>query len=97
VLELMKILLGIESDSKDQILNFFIEKAKAIIISYCAIDEITSNLETAVVSYAIYLYRNRDSEGILSQVQGSRSVSYEQSIPSSILLALPKPKVTVGG
>ena len=97
MLETIKSLIGMTTDDKNFILQHYIKKAEGIIKGYCGISEIPEQYETAVIDYAIYLYKNRNEEGIQSVTQGSRAVSYTDSIPGSIRLALPKPKVKVGG
>jgi hypothetical protein len=96
MLDKVKQLLEITGDEKDEILRHFIRKAKGIIEGYCGIDEIPNKYNTAVIDYAIYLYKHRNEEGLNSITQGSRAVTYLNAIPESIRLALPKPKVKVG-
>ena len=99
MLELMKLLIGIDSynDSLDALLNHFINKARAIILGYCNINILAEEYDSAVVQYAVYLYKNRDSEGLLKKTEGEKSVIYESEIPCSIRLQLPLPKIKVVG
>ena len=99
MLELMKLLLGISMDDTliDGILNHFLNKAREIIIGYCNIDELPIQYGNVVAEYAAYLYKNRDSEGLLKKTEGEKSVIYEGAIPETIKMSLPKPRIrTVG-
>jgi hypothetical protein len=99
MLELMKLLLGISTTdtSLDEILNIFITKATAIIMGYCNVDIIPENYNNVIAQYAVYLYKNRDSEGLTQKTEGEKSVVYEGAIPQSIKLQLPLPRVKVIG
>ena len=99
MLELMKLLIGIESTdaSLDTLLNHFLDKARVIIIGYCNIDILPEQYESVVAQYAVYLYKNRDSEGLLKKTEGEKSVIYEGAIPYSIRLQLPLPRIKVVG
>ena len=99
MMELMKLLLGISTTdtSLDEILNIFITKATAIIMGYCNVDILPENYNNVIAQYAVYLYKNRDSEGLLKKTEGERSVIYEGAIPASIKLQLPLPRVKVIG
>lgn len=97
-LELLKRLLGIDAFdiSKDDILIHYLKKANSIILGYCNIDLLSAIYDDVVVDYAMYLYKNKDSEGLTNKQEGERSASYESGIPQSIRLALPLPKIKVG-
>jgi hypothetical protein len=99
MLELMKLLLGIlvTDTSLDGLLDHFFTKAREIILGYCNIDELPEQYENVVADYAVYLYKNRDAEGLLKKTEGERSITYEGAIPETIKLALPKPRIRVVG
>lgn len=97
MLELMKLLLNKQDCFQDTIFEHYLSKARSIICGYLGLEELDESLEGTIVDFAVFLYRNKDAEGIVSQTQGSRSVSYSPSIPESIKIALPKPKARVGG
>ncbi|HEY5585470.1 MAG TPA: phage head-tail connector protein [Ruminiclostridium sp.] len=99
MLELMKLLLGIDNfDTKlDGLLNHFINKSYVIISSYCNVDTLFVQHDDVVAQYAAYLYKNRDSEGLLKKTEGEKSVIYEGAIPYSIRLQLPLPRIKVVG
>jgi hypothetical protein len=97
-LGLFKKLVGIDLTdvSKDDILNHYLNKAKSNITGYCNIDILPSVYDEVVVDYAVYLYKNKDSVGLMQKQEGERSASYEPGIPQSIRLALPLPRIKVG-
>lgn len=97
-LETMKMLLGITTEDKNDILNFYLTKSSNAIINYLRIVEIPETLVNQQVELAIYYHKNKDNLGITQQSQGSRSVSMtNESIPSSIRSSLPLPNVKAGG
>lgn len=96
MLELLKVLLSITDDSKDGILNHYLQKSRRTIQGYLGVTEIDPIYDDTVVDYAVVLYQNRNTEGLKAQTQGSRSQTYVESIPEIIKMALPKPKVKVG-
>ncbi|MFL0194823.1 phage head-tail connector protein [Clostridium sp. WILCCON 0269] len=99
MLELMKLLLGIDSTdtSKDNILNHYLNVALKSILGYCNVTELSSDYNDTIVDYSIYLYKNRDSLGYKQKTEGERSITFESGIPENIRKALPLPKVKVGG
>jgi len=94
----MKELLGIDltDNSKDSILNHFLNKAREIILGYCNVTELSDAYEGTIVDFAVYLYKNRDSAGIIKRTEGEKSVTYEEGIPEFIRLSLPLPRIKVG-
>jgi len=99
MLELMKLLLGIQAEDTtlDGLLNIFITRSSAILTGYCNIDILSVDYDSVVAQYAVYLYKNRDSEGLLKKTEGEKSVIYEGAIPLSIKLQLPLPRIKVVG
>ena len=99
MLELMKELLGIDllNTSQDNVLNHFLNKSQIAIKTYCNIDEIPEDLHDIVVDLAVFFYRNRSSEGLKQNTQGSRSQSLTDDIPGSIKACLPLPRIKVVG
>lgn len=97
-LDLLKRLLGVALTdvSKDDIFNHYLKKAKSNILGYCNIVDLPVAYDDVVVDYAVYLYKNKDSEGLSQKREGERGATYESGIPQSIRLALPLPKIKVG-
>lgn len=98
-LNLIKELLGIDAldTSKDSIIGHFQEKSRKMIMGYCNISELTEIHSGAIADMAVYLYKHRNSEGISKKSEGERSVIFETGIPEHIKLALPLPRIKVGG
>ena len=99
MLELMKLLLGIDAldTSKNSILNHYLNKSKNIILGYCNIELLDSKYDETITDYAVYLYKNKDLEGIESKTEGEKSVNIQIGIPENIKIALPLPKIKVSG
>jgi hypothetical protein len=97
-LDLLKRLLGVDLTdvSKDDILTHFLNKARSNILGYCNVDTLPVEYDETVVDYAVYLYKNKDSVGLMQKQEGERSASYEPGIPQSIRLSLPLPRIKVG-
>jgi len=99
MLELMKLLLSIESDdtAKDDLLNHFFKQASKIALAYCNVTELPPEHDDTIAELAVYFYKNRDSLGYTQQVQGERSVTFEGGgIPEYTKSALPLPRIKVG-
>lgn len=99
MLETMKMLLGIDINdtSKDNILNHYLNKTIIIILGYCNIDALDTKYNDIASDYAVYLYKNKDLEGLESKTEGDKSVKIKDGIPENIKKALPLPKIKVGG
>ncbi|AZH30611.1 phage head-tail connector protein [Paenibacillus sp. M-152] len=95
---LLKRLLNLEPTdiSKDDILIHYLNKARSNIYGYCNVATLPVECDHVIVDYAVYLYKNRDSTGLINKQEGERSATYETGIPISIRLALPLPKIKVG-
>lgn len=82
MLEKLKILLGIEDNSKDYVLQLTIDIVTDMVLNYCHIKEIPSGLENIVVSMCIDKYRaenygQENSEGKVKSIsEGDVSVSF---------------------
>lgn len=82
MLEKLKILLGIQDNSKDYVLQLTIDIVTDMVLNYCHIKEIPSGLENIVVSMCIDKYRaenygQENSEGKVKSIsEGDVSVSF---------------------
>ncbi len=89
MLEKLKILLGIEDDSKDFILQFTINTITDMVLNYCHIKEIPSGLENIVICMCIDKYRaenygQENSEGTVKSIsEGDVSVSFGSAFSTS--------------
>lgn len=89
MLEKLKILLGIEDNSKDYVLQLTIDIVTDMVLNYCHIKEIPSGLENVVVSMCIDKYRaenygQENSEGKVKSIsEGDVSVSFGSAFSTS--------------
>lgn len=100
-LDLLKQLLGIDTldTSQDAILSHYLNSATTKIANYLNrdISELDTTLDSSIVEFAEYLYKNKDNTGISKKVQGHRSVTMESGIPESIKMGLPLPRIRIVG
>ena len=86
----LKLLLGIEDDSKDTLLSFLIDDAEALILGYCRICFLPRQLEGLLPMIAADVYRAKGygSEAAPNTVksisEGQRSVSFETTRQTDI-------------
>lgn len=89
MLEKLKILLGIQDNSKDYVLQLTIDIVTDMVLNYCHIKEIPSGLENVVVSMCIDKYRaenygQENSEGTVKSIsEGDVSVSFGSAFSTS--------------
>ena len=99
MLDLVKMLLEIDifDNSKDGILNHYINQASRFAFAYCNVIELPAEYDGTIADLAVYFYLNRDSLGFKQKVQGDRSVTFDnRGIPEHIKSSLPLPKIKVG-
>lgn len=97
-IRIMKQLLHMDllDEYQEELLVHFIKKATSSILGYCNIDTLPLGYDDVVTDYAVYLYRNRDSDGLTQKREGERTVTYQSGIPDNIRLSLPLPRIKVG-
>ena len=89
--------------SKDPVLNLYIRKAVTLITNYLNAAptippvDIATAYPDAVIEYTVLCYNKRGNEGVKQASQGSRSQTYEDSLPSSVKALLPLPYVKMRG
>ena len=82
MLEKLKKLLGIEDDSKDEVLQFTIDNVTDMVLNYCNIEELPKELENIVLSMCVDKHRaeslgSEAAQGsVKSLSEGDVSVSY---------------------
>ncbi len=92
MIEKLKILLGIEDNSKDYVLQLTIDIVKDMVLNYCNIKEIPSSLESVVIAMCIDKYRaesygSQTVEGKVSSIsEGEVSVAYTYDNNSADIL-----------
>jgi hypothetical protein len=84
MLEIIKILLGIDNNTKDVLLNIYLEKAQSKFKNYCNRIDIPAEAESCIVDYAIVLYNRRGSEGLQSESYSGVNQNFEVGIPNDV-------------
>lgn len=86
----LKVLLGIEDDSKDVILEFVIADVEEIIKNYCHVEEMPDGLVNTGYRMAMDLYRNENigsetaAVGTVSSIsEGDTSTSFQQYVDNN--------------
>ena len=87
MLEDMKILLGITSSERDELLELLLSMAQREAIQYTGNDDVSS-MRTIIIKMAIYNYNRLGTEGLASESYSGNSYSYETDYPESILRSL---------
>ncbi|WP_066895673.1 phage head-tail connector protein [Clostridium nigeriense] len=83
-LEKLKIRLGINDTSQDNLLNMLLEDAEGEILDFCNRDKLPIKAEPLQRELAIIYYNRLGSEGEVSRSEGGVSVSYSTEIPENI-------------
>jgi hypothetical protein len=97
VLDDVKILLTADA-SKEPILTLYIRKACTLINNYLNITvDAEISYPDAVIEYVVLCYRKKGNEGLKHFGQGSRSGTYEDSLPVSVKALLPLPSIKMMG
>lgn len=79
----LKLLLGIKDDSKDEILDFVIEKTTEMICNYCRVEAVPLGLKAVFLDMCVDVYRAESlgqemAEGTLKSItEGGVSVSLQ--------------------
>ena len=85
----MKLLLGITTTEKDDLLDLLIAQAKNDAKDYTNSDDV-SKLSSTIIKMAIYNYNRLGTEGIDSEGYSGVSYSYSADYPEAILRSLRK-------
>lgn len=84
VLEKVKRRLSITDDSKDDLLNDYIEEVQEIICNYCNIEVVSDTHINLVVKMVVDYYKEQHEDGKLKSIsEGDTSTSYV--IPEKML------------
>lgn len=84
VLESVKTVLDITDDSKDKLLNIYINNATDFIYDYTNLKEIPVTLNSTIIDMAIFQYRSRELENVSSENIGNVSYTFTTDYPSTI-------------
>jgi uncharacterized phage protein (predicted DNA packaging) len=104
LLETLKQLLGIEDNSKDALLNVYIDRATLIIQQYLnreqTTDEVQELYSTAIIYFVEKAYntKNNTKDGVKQIQQGQRNIVYKDnvdifSIDDTVKSMLPLPLI----
>lgn len=85
----LKLLLGITSDDKDDLLNLLIEMAENDAFALFGIEDYEA-IESIIVRMAEYLYNTRGTSGLKSESYSGVSYTYTGKYPDDLLDALQK-------
>ena len=83
----IKLLLGINDTSKDQLLLVLIEKAIEEVNLFCHRDDICG-LENTICDMVVYKFNRLDTEGVDSESYSGVNYTYSSDYPEDILRAL---------
>jgi len=88
-LEKIKLLLGITSNAKDNLLNLLISQTDDFVVDYTnqKVEDISPNLIEEIV---VYRFNILGSEGLNSESYSGMSFNYNQDLPSHIYKQLNK-------
>lgn len=89
MLENIKLLLGITTSDKDELLELLINQATTEAKEYTNSENV-SKLSTAIVKMVIYNYNRLGTEGIDSEGYSGVSYSYSADYPEAVLRLLNK-------
>lgn len=87
MLEELKLLLGITSNDKDDLLELLLSMAEEDAFTLYGIED-TSAIESIIVRMAEYLYNTRGTSGLKSESYSGVSYTYTGKYPDDLLDAL---------
>jgi uncharacterized phage protein (predicted DNA packaging) len=91
MLEILKQLLGITDNSKDALLNIYIDRATLIIQQYLNREQTTDEVQELYSTAIIYLVekayntKNNTKDGVKQIQQGQRNVVYRDNVDIFVL------------
>lgn len=87
MLNSIKIILGINDSSKDELLTLLVEQAIDEVIKYTH-DNCTAGLETTICRMVVYNYNRLATEGVNSESFSGVSYNYSTDYPENIMRVL---------
>ena len=106
ILDDVKVLQGITDTSKDAMLTILMNRAITVVLNYLNVASyeatyIEETFADAIIELVCYSYDFKGKENIVSESQGSRSVTYANSatftITQSVKNLLPLPSIRMMG
>lgn len=93
-----KMLLGIDDDSKDDILEFIIDDTVNMVLAYCRIDILPRQLLGLISQMAASVFGRLDiNDGIASITEGDRRIEYRDAGVFDEYISRLKPFVNIKG
>ncbi len=87
-LETIKVLLQLDSDTKDTLINVLIEQAQSEFLNYCNRDEVPDNAAGVINDMVLVNYSKLGTEGLAAQSFSGISDSFIDGYPSNLIKAL---------
>ena len=87
MLENVKVLLGINDSSKDELLTLLIEQAIEEVINYTH-NDCMAGLESTICRMVVYNYNRISTEGVNSENYSGVSFTYSADYPENIMRVL---------
>lgn len=83
-LDKVKIILDLKDESKDGLLEIYIQNAKDYIYDYTRIEEIPKTLESVIIDMVVYQYRSREVENVTTESMGALYSSFIPEYPNNV-------------
>lgn len=90
MLEKIKLLLGLTTDDKDELIQTIIALCKDEAIDYCNLTEYTTKLDSAVIQMVIEKYNRLGSEGLGSTTSSGINEQYLDGYSNAVIRKLQK-------
>ncbi|WP_404443441.1 phage head-tail connector protein [Sutcliffiella horikoshii] len=89
-LDNLKILLdkALDETDEDSVLTLYLNRAENYVKSFCNITELNSELIEIAEDIAVFNYRNKSVENLVSEGKGSLSETYREDLPPDIIRKL---------
>lgn len=85
MLNKIKIVLDLEGNSKDELLQIYLDGARDYILDYTKIKEIPTTLESVLIDMVVFQYRQKGVENTSTESKGSLYQSFIVSYPNNIM------------
>ena len=87
VLDNVKVLLGIDDETKDELLNILLNECEVFALSYTQRDR-TFGMEWIIEQMVVFRYNRLGTEGLNSESYSGASYNYKDGYPDDIMKAL---------
>ena len=87
MLDMIKVILGLTGNEKDDLIRILIDICTDEAKKYCNTDT-ADGLETAIVQMVVFKYNRIGTEGLTAESYNSASYSYAEDYPKPILKML---------